>query len=240
MKRSLIYFLIVIAAVFSILQLKSKKEQPTVVIMLGPPGAGKGTHAKELSYKLHLPHISTGDLFRENIKKQTKYGKEAKTLIDNGQLAPDSLVIEMLFDHIKQNNLKKGYILDGFPRTINQAEILNKKLHNKAIVKALNLQIDDALLIDRITNRLVCSNCGCPFHKTYLKPKVEGKCDKCKAELYQRKDDTEEVVRKRIEIYHAESEPLIEYYKNQNILNNIDSTKQKDEVLNDLLKAIKD
>ncbi len=216
----------------------SKKEKSLVVIMMGPPGAGKGTHAAELSKSLNLPHISTGDLFRDNIKRGTILGKKAKELIEKGSLVPDEIVIDMLFSHIKENGYNKGYILDGFPRTINQAKALDKKLSKNAKKIALNLNIDDSFLIDRITGRLICRNCSTPFHKTFLKPKVEGKCDKCEGELYQRKDDIVEVVKRRLEVYHRETEPLLEFYQKQKALHEVDSNKSKEIVFDNILKTI--
>ncbi|MBN2479459.1 MAG: adenylate kinase [Parachlamydiales bacterium] len=216
----------------------SKNKNELVVIMMGPPGAGKGTHATELSKKLDIPHISTGDLFRENIKNETALGLKAKQLIEKGELVPDEIVIDMLFNYIEKNGFKKGYILDGFPRTLSQARVLDEKLSKKAKKIAINLNIDDSKLVDRITGRLMCSSCGSPFHKTFMRPKVEGKCDKCNGDLYQRKDDTAEVVVNRLNAYHHDTEPLIGYYKNENALFDIDSNQSKEAVFENLLETV--
>jgi adenylate kinase len=187
--------------------------KPLVVVLLGPPGAGKGTHAVELSKTLKLPHISTGDLFRENLKNKTSLGEKAKTYMEKGLLVPDELVLDMLFDRISQKDCSAGYILDGFPRTIEQAKAFDERLDKKTKAITVNLDIDDSPLIERITGRIVCKNCGAPFHTKYLPPKKAGVCDNCQGELTQRKDDTEEVVKERLKVYHTQTQPLIAFYK---------------------------
>lgn len=187
--------------------------KPLVVVLLGPPGAGKGTHAVELSKKLNLPHISTGDLFRENLKNKTPLGDKAKSYMDKGQLVPDQLVLDMLFDRISQKDCASGYILDGFPRTIDQAKAFDERIDKKANALTINLNIEDKPLVERITGRVVCKNCGTPFHTKFLPPKKAGVCDNCQGELYQRKDDTAEVVKERLKVYHDQTEPLITFYK---------------------------
>jgi len=216
-----------------------KNHEQTILILLGPPGAGKGTVAVELAKETKLPHISTGDLFRENLKNNTPLGEEAKSYMNEGKLVPDELVIDMLLDRIAKKDCEKGYILDGFPRTIHQAEVYLTKVPEKAHIKAINLEISDDKIVERISGRLVCKNCGTPFHKEFHKPKQEGICDECGGELYQRKDDTEEVVRERLNVYHKETEPLIEFFEKKNILVSINSDQNSQKVLEDVLKASK-
>ncbi|MFA6118902.1 MAG: adenylate kinase [Parachlamydiales bacterium] len=217
----------------------SKKQKPLVVILMGPPGSGKGTQALDLAKKLKIPHISTGDLFRENIKNKTALGLQAKELIDKGALVPDNIVVDMLFDHIYSNGYDKtGYILDGFPRTINQAAALDQRLGTKFNKIAINLSIDDAKLLERITGRLICKSCSASFHKIYFPPKNPGICDHCSGELYQRADDTEEVLKSRLEVYYKDTKPLIEYYNNKKELFDINSNNSKEVVFDNLVKTI--
>ena len=213
--------------------------KPLVIIMMGPPGAGKGTQAMELAKKMHIPHISTGDLFRENLSQKTELGKKAKTFIDKGELVPDETVIGMLFDRINKPDCKKGFILDGFPRTVEQAKELDAKMGDRFKVVTLNLKIEDSPLIQRITGRLVCKDCGSLFHKKFLPPKVAGLCDKCKGPLYQRTDDTETVVKERLSVYHRQTEPLIGYYaKKANLLYQVNSNQDKEVVLKQLVETV--
>ncbi len=241
MKNILLLFALVSVLLFGITTYRNyKKEKPLVVIMMGAPGVGKGTHSLELSKALNLPHISTGDLFRENIKNETELGKIAKELIDKGQLVPDNIVVEMLFNHINNNGYNvTGYILDGFPRTLIQAKSLDQRLGNNYNKIALNLNVDEEKLIQRITGRLICKSCQTPFHKINIPPKIEGKCDKCESDLYQREDDTKEVLKNRLEVYNKNTKPLIDYYRNNNILKDIDSNGSKEVVLENILKSIK-
>ncbi|NGX49490.1 MAG: adenylate kinase [Candidatus Anoxychlamydiales bacterium] len=217
----------------------SKKEKPLVVIMMGTPGTGKGTHSSELSKALKIPHISTGDLFRENIKNETELGRAAKGFMDEGQLVPDKIVVEMLFNHIHDKGYDlTGYILDGFPRTLIQAQSLDQRLGRDYNKIALNLNIDEEKSISRITGRLICQSCQTPFHKTNLPPKIDGKCDICESDLYQRDDDTKEVIKSRFEVYNNDTKPLIDYYQKSNVLKDIDSNGSKEIVLENLLKNI--
>lgn len=209
--------------------------KPLVVILLGPPGAGKGTHAGPLSDKLHLPHISTGDLFRENLRNQTELGKKAQGYMKEGKLVPDELVLDMLFDRIANNDCKNGYILDGFPRTVPQAEALDKRLNDKVKETAIHFSAPDSVLIDRISGRIVCKSCSFAHHKTFIPPKQEGVCDKCGGELFQRADDKVEVVKKRLEIYREQTQPLIEYYSHKkDTLKNVNSAQTHQEVQKEL------
>lgn len=203
----------------------------TVIIMLGAPGAGKGTQAVRLSERLHLPQISTGDLFRENLKGNTPIGQKAKTFMDRGQLVPDEVVLDMLFDRIGRADCKKGYILDGFPRTIPQAEALEKHLGRHTRLIVLTLEVPDKLILERLTGRLTCENCGAPYHKIASPPKEEGICDRCQGHLIQRKDDTENVVRERLQVFHAQSEPLKDYYQKQGCLIYIDGSVSKEKTV---------
>ena len=213
--------------------------KPLVIIMMGPPGAGKGTQAMELGKKMHIPHISTGDLFRENFSQKTELGKKAKGFIDKGELVPDETVIGMLFDRINKPDCKKGFILDGFPRTVEQAKVLDTKLGDRFKVVTLNLKIEDHPLIERITGRLICKDCGKLYHKKFLPPKVAGVCDKCKGPLYQRTDDTETVVQERLSVYHRQTEPLIGYYaKKANLLYQVNSNQDKEVVLKQLVDTV--
>ena len=217
----------------------SKKEKPLVVIMMGAPGAGKGTSSSELSKALKIPHISTGDLFRENIKNETELGRTAKAFMDEGQLVPDKIVVEMLFNHIHDKGYDlTGYILDDFPRTLIQAQSLDQRLGRDYNKIALNLNIDEEKSINRITGRLICTSCQTPFHKTNLPPKVKGKCDKCESDLYQRDEDTKEIIISRFEVYNNNTKPLIDYYQKSNVLKDIDSNGSKEIVLENLLKSI--
>lgn len=215
------------------------QNKPWVVILMGPPGAGKGTHAGPLSETLGLPHISTGDLFREHIRSQTPLGQKAKSFIDKGQLVPDSLVLDMLFNRVAQEDCKNGYLLDGVPRTINQAKALDERLNNRYRVIALNFSLTDESAIERISGRVACQNCGRPFHKKFDPPKNPHVCDLCGGILYQREDDREEVVRKRLEVYRTQTKPLIDYYGSQKqVLREIDSQNAKEKVFQDVLESL--
>ena len=196
------------------------------IIMLGAPGAGKGTHAKKITEKFGIPAISTGDIFRENIKNGTELGKKAKEYMDAGNLVPDELVCDLVVDRLKQDDCKNGYILDGFPRTIPQAEALTAALakDDDAIDYALEIFLEDQAIIDRMSGRRVCKSCGATYHVVNIPPKTEGVCDECDGELIVRDDDAPETVKKRLDVYHEQTAPLIEYYKKQGILHEIDGT----------------
>ena len=200
------------------------------IIMLGAPGAGKGTHAKKITEKFGIPAISTGDIFRENIKNGTELGKKAKEYMDAGNLVPDELVCDLVVDRLKQDDCKNGYILDGFPRTIPQAEALTAALakDDDAIDYALEIFIEDQAIIDRMSGRRVCKSCGATYHVVNIPPKTEGGCDECDGELIVRDDDAPETVKKRLDVYHEQTAPLIDYYKKQGILKVIDGSKGLD------------
>ena len=196
------------------------------IIMLGAPGAGKGTHAKGIVAKYKIPTISTGDIFRQNIKEGTELGQIAKGYMDAGELVPDELVCDLVVDRLAKDDCKDGYILDGFPRTIPQAEALTEavKKQGSAIDYALDIEMEDQAIIDRMAGRRVCAKCGATFHVVNIPPKKEGVCDNCGGELELRDDDAPETVKKRLNVYHEQTAPLIEYYKKQGILHEIDGT----------------
>ena len=201
------------------------------IIMLGAPGAGKGTHAKKISEKYNIPHISTGDIFRANIKEGTELGKKAKEYMDQGLLVPDELTCDLVMDRIQQDDCKNGFVLDGFPRTIPQAEALDAALEkiNQKMDYALDIEIADEKIVERMSGRRVCAKCGTPFHIVNIPPKKEGICDNCGGELQFRADDQPETVLKRLTVYHEQTQPLIDHYAKQNILKEIDGTKPVEE-----------
>jgi adenylate kinase len=186
--------------------------------MLGPPGAGKGTYASRLNVSLGVPHISTGDMVRDEIKAQTELGKKIKQYSDKGELVPDEIIIQLLADRLKKPDCKKGFILDGFPRTINQAESLDKI---SRIDVAINLNVPDEIIITRLSNRVTCKKCGAIYNLLTLKPKKEGVCDNCGGELYQRYDDKPKVIQERLNVYRENTEPLIEYYRKKSLLKDV-------------------
>ena len=208
-----------------------------VVILLGPPGAGKGTQAVRLSAALSLPHIATGDLFRENLAKGTALGQRAKKFMDSGQLVPDEIVLEMLFDRVSRQDCLAGYLLDGFPRTLPQAEALEKRLGTSARVQVLNLLVPDAALLERITGRRTCPKCGHVHHVRNAPPKLAGKCDQCGCALVQRSDDSEPVFAKRLSVYREQTLPLEAFYKKRGLLTNVDGDRKPDEVFRDLKRS---
>jgi len=208
-----------------------------VVILLGPPGAGKGTQAARLSSALGLPHVSTGDLFRENREKGTPLGARAKEYMDKGVLVPDELVLEMLFDRVARKDTSPGYLLDGFPRTLAQAEALEKKLPKGTDVQVYNLAVPDAALLDRITGRRTCKKCGQIHHVRNARPKVEGTCDRCAGELEQRTDDTEPVFKKRLSVYRAQTQPLEGFYRSRGLLSDVDGDRDPEQVFERLRQS---
>ena len=213
--------------------------KPVVILLLGPPGAGKGTHAAPLSEALGLPHISTGDLFRIHIQQKTELGLLAKTYIDRGNLVPDNLVLDMLFGRLQEPDCAQGSILDGFPRTLPQAKALDERLKGKCRVLALNFYVPDSILIERITGRLICRDCKRPYHKLFDPPRESGFCGQCGGALYTREDDQEKIVRNRLEVYRAETLPLIDHYAAQkDVLREIDGQNSKAQVFHDVLEAM--
>lgn len=211
----------------------------TVVILLGAPGAGKGTQAVRLSSALELPHVSTGDLFRANLKQGTELGERAKSFMNSGKLVPDELVLEMLFDRVGNADCTEGYLLDGFPRTLPQAEALDARLEaDAAKVLALEIEVPDERVVARISGRRVCRDCGNIHHVTFSPPRAEGVCDACGGELYQREDDNESVVAERLAAYHRETLPLVDHYGGQGLLTKVDGDRKPDEVFEALLDAL--
>ena len=204
------------------------------IIMLGAPGAGKGTQAKMIAEKYGIPHISTGDIFRANIKNGTELGAKAKTYMDQGLLVPDELVVDLVIDRFKADDCKKGYILDGFPRTIPQAEALDKALSaiGENVDYAINVEVPDENIVNRMSGRRACVGCGATYHVVYNPTKVEGKCDACGADLILRDDDKPETVQKRLGVYHDQTQPLIDYYNKKNILKEVDGTVDMNDVFN--------
>lgn len=209
--------------------------------MLGAPGAGKGTQAANLAKELNIPHISTGDIFRANIKNGTELGKKAKSYMDAGKLVPDELVCDLVADRIAKDDCKEGYILDGFPRTIPQAEALDKAVLalGTKIDYAVNIDVPDEAIITRMGGRRACLNCGATYHVQYNPPKKEGICDTCGHPLVLRDDDKPETVQTRLNVYHEQTQPLIDYYEKKNILVTVDGTQSMDKVFSDILKAVK-
>ena len=202
------------------------------IIMLGAPGAGKGTQAKKIAEKYSIPHISTGDIFRANIKNGTELGKKAKTYMDQGLLVPDELVVDLVVDRVKQDDCSNGYVLDCFPRTIPQAEALDKALAamGEAMDFAINVEVPDENIVRRMSGRRACVDCGATYHIVYAPTKEENICDNCHGELILREDDKPETVQKRLNVYHEQTQPLIDYYTEKNILVEVDGTVDIDEV----------
>lgn len=208
------------------------------IIMLGAPGAGKGTQAKKIAAKYSIPHISTGDIFRANIKNGTELGNKAKTYMDQGLLVPDELVVDLVVDRVKQDDCTNGYVLDGFPRTIPQAEALDKALAaiGEKMDYAIDVDVPDENIVHRMSGRRACVGCGATYHLEYAPTKTEGICDACGKELILRDDDKPETVKKRLGVYHEQTHPLIDYYTNAGILRTVDGTID----INDVFQAIVD
>ena len=196
------------------------------IIMLGAPGAGKGTQAKMIAEKYGIPHISTGDIFRANIKNATELGMEAKKYMDEGKLVPDELTVKILLDRVAQDDCKNGYVLDGFPRTIPQAEVLTAALEkmNDAVDFAIDVNVPDENIVNRMSGRRACLTCGATYHIVHIPPKQEGICDKCGSALVLRDDDKPETVMKRLNVYHEQTQPLIDFYTAKGILKTVDGT----------------
>ncbi len=210
------------------------------IIMLGAPGAGKGTQAKKIAGKYNIPHISTGDIFRANIKNGTELGKKAKTYMDQGLLVPDELVVDLVADRVNQEDCANGYVLDGFPRTIPQAEALTKALKElgQKMDYAIDVDVPDANIVNRMSGRRACVGCGATYHMVYAPTKQEGVCDSCGGELILRDDDKPDTVQKRLNVYHEQTQPLIEYYTREGILRKVDGTIDIEEVFGQIVKLL--
>lgn len=210
------------------------------IIMLGAPGAGKGTQAKKIADRFEIPHISTGDIFRANIKNGTELGKKAKSYMDAGNLVPDSLTLELVMDRIAQDDCKNGYVFDGFPRTIPQAEALEDALTaiGQKIDFAIDIDVPDENIVRRMGGRRACLQCGATYHTVFAAPKTEGVCDRCGGALTLRDDDKPETVKKRLSVYHQQTQPLIDFYQNKGCLAQVDGTKDVEEVFRDILDLL--
>ncbi|HHV26616.1 MAG TPA: adenylate kinase [Tissierellia bacterium] len=210
------------------------------LVLLGPPGAGKGTQASAIIKKYNIPHISTGDIFRANIKKGTELGKKAKAYMDKGQLVPDELVVSIVKDRLLEDDCKDGFLLDGFPRTVKQAEALDDELTKMELKldHVINIDVESDELIKRAVGRRICKNCGATYHIEFNPPKKEEECDVCGGELYQRDDDTEKTVANRIEVYLKETKPLVDYYTKKGIIFSVDGKQAIEDVFKDIVKSL--
>ena len=210
------------------------------IILLGPPGAGKGTQAAGIVEKYNIPHISTGDIFRKNIKEGTDLGKKAKEYMDQGLLVPDELTVGLVTDRLSQDDCKNGFMLDGFPRNVAQAQQLGQYLNSVdlALDRVINIEVDKDILVGRAVGRRICKSCGATYNVEFNPPKVDGTCDVCGGELYQRADDNEETVSKRIQVYLDETKPLADYYSNEGIIANINGEQSIDKVFADIVDAL--
>ena len=210
------------------------------IIMLGAPGAGKGTQAKKIAAKYGIPHISTGDIFRANIKNNTELGQKAKTYMDKGELVSDELVVDLIMDRFKEADCANGYVLDGFPRTIPQAEALDKalKAQGEAVDFAINVEVPDENIINRMSGRRACVGCGATYHIEFNPTKVEGVCDACGEKLILRDDDKPETVKNRLSVYHEQTQPLIDYYAKADVLAEVDGTQDMEKVFSDIVNVL--
>lgn len=211
-----------------------------ILILLGPPGSGKGTQSKRLMEKYHLPQISTGDILRAEVAKGTELGKKAKQIMGSGKLVSDDIILGIIKNRIEEPDCKKGFIFDGFPRTIPQAEGLKELLKQKRlkITKVLNITLDDEIVVQRLGGRWTCTKCGAIFHTFTNPPKKKGKCDNCNGELYQRDDQKEKAVKERLNVYKRQTEPLIEFYKKEKLLIDIDGTPPIDEIFGEITELL--
>lgn len=210
------------------------------IIMLGAPGAGKGTQAKQIAGKYNIPHISTGDIFRANIKNNTELGQKAKTYMDQGLLVPDELTCDLVVDRIQQDDCVNGFVLDGFPRTIPQAEALENALAklNESMDFAIDVDVPDENIVNRMSGRRACLKCGATYHIVSIPPKKEGVCDNCGSELVIRDDDKPKTVQKRLNVYHEQTQPLIDFYSKKGILKSVDGTQPMDKVFEDIVNIL--
>lgn len=212
------------------------------ILLMGPPGAGKGTQSPRLVERYHIPAISTGDMFRAAVREETPLGVKAKTFMDAGQLVPDDVTIGIVQERLTKDDTKNGFILDGFPRTIDQAIALDVALKDMGIdkVHVIDITMDQNLLVSRITGRRICKNCGATYHVVNLPSKVEGICDVCGGELYQREDDKEETVKSRLEVYARQTKPLVDYYENRGFYKRINGNQDVEKVYEDIVSALEE
>ena len=210
------------------------------IVVLGAPGAGKGTQAKMIAERYGIPHVSTGDIFRANIKNGTELGREAKAYMDKGELVPDELTVRILLDRVAQDDCKNGYVLDGFPRTIPQAETLKKELDRlgESIDFAIDVDVPDENIVKRMGGRRACVNCGATYHIEHVPPKKEGICDVCGSELILRDDDKPETVQNRLNVYHSQTQPLIDFYTAEGVLKTVDGTQDMKDVFNAIVSIL--
>lgn len=210
------------------------------IIMLGAPGAGKGTQAKMIAEKYHIPHVSTGDIFRANIKNGTELGMEAKKYMDKGQLVPDELTVKILLDRVAREDCRDGYVLDGFPRTIPQAQVLEEALaeRDEKVDYAINVDVPDENIVRRMAGRRACLKCGATYHVEHIPPRQEGICDACGNELVLRDDDKPETVLKRLQVYHNQTQPLIDFYTSRDVLRTVDGTADMKDVFAEIVKVL--
>ena len=210
------------------------------IIMLGAPGAGKGTQAKQIADLYNIPHISTGDIFRANIKQGTELGKKAKSYMDEGALVPDELVCELVVDRIAKDDCKEGFILDGFPRTIPQAQALTEALEKNGnhMEYAIDIEVPDENIVKRMSGRRACVSCGATYHIVNVPPKVEGICDRCGEKIILRDDDKPQTVQKRLDVYHEQTQPLIDYYEKAGILKTVDGTLDMNDVFDEIKRIL--
>jgi adenylate kinase len=210
------------------------------IIIFGPPGAGKGTQAKYLSEEYNVPHISTGDILRDNVKKGTELGQKAKRFMDKGELVPDTILIDIIKDRLQKADTRKGFLLDGFPRTIPQAEALDEICDdiNKRVDVVINIDVSDSELVKRLSGRRICRSCGASYHLMFNPSKTKDVCDSCSGELYQRDDDKEAAIRNRLSVYKKQTQPVIDYYKKKGLLLDIDGEKEIEEVLSEIKDSL--
>lgn len=213
-------------------------KHPLVIIFLGPPGIGKGTQAAKVSEQLGFPHISTGDILRDNIKRQTQLGKQTQELIETGRYVPDDIINKMIENRIAHEDCARGYILDGFPRTLHQAEWLNDFLEGKAQVKVICYNASDDTIVERLSGRLTCKGCGKTYHKLFSPPQEDNRCDSCSGDLIQRKDDQESVIRQRLAVYQKETSPLVDFYQKRGLLETVFCECSIDKIFEETLKRI--
>jgi len=233
------YFLFLILFIFPLTSLISADPaDQQIYILLGPPGSGKGTQAAYISKEKQIPHISTGDLFRENIRQGTKLGQTAQTYMNDGKLVPDALVIDMLLDRVSKEDCQKGYLLDGFPRTVDQAKAFDSHLSKKSSLKVIYLDVSDDVVMKRISGRESCKNCGKIYNRYFQPPKQEGKCDQCGSTLVQRDDDKPEVVKNRLTTYASQTKPLIDYYQSKGVLIKVNGEQKPEAIWIELKEKI--